>query len=106
MHKLLGTLLHFWAFSNNTQAQLLPPPNEQCWTRVSRIFSDLQHCLGWGERELQENFEKDSLFYKGSPEWQKKKEKKKKKKTEIYEYYITVRRTLVHDFRFEIWARN
>ena len=23
-------------------------------------------CIGWGEGELQENFEKDALFYKGT----------------------------------------
>ena len=33
--------------------------------RVSRIFSKFQFCIGWGEGELQENFEKDLLFYKG-----------------------------------------
>ena len=63
-------------------------PHKQCWTRVSRIFSDFQHCMRWGERELQENFEKDALFYKWT--------QNDKKKTEIYEYCITVRGTFVH----------
>ena len=33
-------------------------------TRVSRIFSLFQLCIGWAERELQENFEKDAPFYR------------------------------------------
>ena len=47
MDKSLGTLLHFWAFSNSHR----PNPRIFC-TRI-----------GWGEGELQENFEKDELFY-------------------------------------------
>ena len=39
-----------------------PPLTPQCWIRVSRIFSEFQLCIGWGEGELQENFEKDALF--------------------------------------------
>ena len=39
-----------------------PSPHKQCWTRVSRIFSEFQLCIGWGEGELQENFENDALF--------------------------------------------
>ena len=34
------------------------------WTQVSRIFSLFQLCIGWGEGELQENFEKDAPFYR------------------------------------------
>ena len=45
-----------------TQVQPLPSPHKQCSTRVSRIFSEFQLCIGWGEGELQENFEKDALF--------------------------------------------
>ena len=48
------------------QAQPLPSPHRQCWTRVSRILSEFQLCKGWGEGELQENFEKDTLFYEGT----------------------------------------
>ena len=44
------------------QVQPLPSRQKQCWTRVSRIFSEFQLCIGWGEGELQENFEKDALF--------------------------------------------
>ena len=38
------------------------PPHKQRWTRLSRMFSEFQHCVGWGKRELQEKFEKDALF--------------------------------------------
>ena len=54
MDKSFGTLLHF------TQAQRpFPSPHKQCWARVSRIFS----LYRVGEGKLQENFEKDELFY-------------------------------------------
>ena len=33
-----------------------------CWTPVSRIFSEFQLCIGWGEGELQRNFENAVLF--------------------------------------------
>ena len=67
MDKSLGTLLRFWGVFQFTQVQFtqvqpLPSPQKQCWTRVSRIFSEFQLCIGWGEGELQENFEKDALF--------------------------------------------
>ena len=62
MDKSLGTLLHFWGVFQFTQVQPLPSPHKQCWTRVSRIFSEFQLCIGWGEGELQENFEKGALF--------------------------------------------
>ena len=66
MDKSLGTLLHFWGVFQFTQAQPLPSPHKQCWTRVSRFFSEFQLCIGWGEGELRENFEKDALFYEGT----------------------------------------
>ena len=62
IYKSLGTPLRFWGVFQFTQVQHLPSPHKQCWTRVSRIFSEFQLCIGWGERELQENFEKDALF--------------------------------------------
>ena len=45
-----------------TQVQPLPSAYKQCWTRLSRIFSEFQLCIGWEEVELQENFEKDTMF--------------------------------------------
>ena len=62
MDKPLGTLLRFWGVFPFTQVQPLPSPHKQCWTRVSRIFSEFQLCIGWEKGELQENFEKDILF--------------------------------------------
>ena len=54
---------HFWGVFQFTQVQPPPPkPHKQCWTRVSRIFSEFQLCIGSGEGELQENLEKDALF--------------------------------------------
>ena len=85
MDRSLGTLLHFWGVFQFTQVQPLPSPHKQCWTRVSRIFSEFQLCIGCGEGELQENFEKDALF-RGNREM-----------TEKYEYCSTVLRTFVQD---------
>ena len=62
MDKSLGTLLRFWGVFQFTQIQPLPSSHKQCWTLVSRIFSEFQLCIGWGEGEQQENFEKDALF--------------------------------------------
>ena len=62
MDKSLGTLLRFRGVFQCTQVQPLRLSHKQCWTRVSRILSDLQLCMGWGEGELLENFEKDALF--------------------------------------------
>ena len=53
MDKSLGTLLHFWGIFQFTHAQPLASPRKHWWTRVSRIFSEFQLCIGWGEGELQ-----------------------------------------------------
>ena len=71
MDKRLGTLLHFWDVFQFSQVQPLPSPLKQYWTRVSRIFSKFQLCVGWGEEELQENFEKNALSKEGTKKWQK-----------------------------------
>ena len=63
--------LHFWGVFQCTQVQPLPSPHKQCWTRVSRIFSEFQLCVGWGEGELQENSEKGTLFYEETEKWRK-----------------------------------
>ena len=47
------------------------PPHKQRWTRLSRMFSEFQHWVGWGKRELQEKFEKDALFNEGTRNYQK-----------------------------------
>ena len=66
MGKSLGTLLHFWGIFQLTQVQPLPSPHKKCWTSLSRIFSQVSTLYRVGERELQENFEKDALFYEGT----------------------------------------
>ena len=50
MDKSLGTLLHFWGVFQFTQVQPLPSPNKQFWTRVSRIISEFQLCIGRGRK--------------------------------------------------------
>ena len=85
MDKSLGTLLRFWGVFQFTQVQPLPSPHKQCWTRVSRIFSEIQLCIGWGEGEVHENFENDAVL-RGSREM-----------TEKYAYCSTVPRTFVQD---------
>ena len=85
MDKSLGTLLRFWGVFQVTLVQPLPSPHKQCWTRVSRIFSEIQLCIGWGEGELQENFKNDAVL-RGSREM-----------TGKYAYCSTVPRTFVHD---------
>ena len=62
MDKSLGTLLRFWGVFQFKEVHPLPSPHKQCWTRESRLFSEFQFCIGWEERELEENFEKDALF--------------------------------------------
>ena len=72
MDKSLGTLLLSWGvFHVFLYAQPLPSPHKQRWTRVSRIFSECQLCLGWREGELKENVGKDALFYEVTQKLQK-----------------------------------
>ena len=72
MDKSLETLLHFLGVFQFTRAQPLTSPHKKCWTCVVRILSECQICcIGWGNGELQENFEKDALFYKGTHKLQK-----------------------------------
>ena len=86
MDKSLGILLHFRGVFQFTQVQPLPSPYKQPWTRVSRILSKFQLCIGWGEGELQENFQKDAVFFRENREM-----------TEKYEYCSTVLGTFVQD---------
>ena len=62
MDKILETLLRFWGVFQFTLVQPFPTPHKQCCTRVSRIFSEFQRRIVWGELEVQENFENDALF--------------------------------------------
>ena len=45
----------------------IPPLTPQTTLDASiQNFSEFQLCIGWGEGELQDNFEKDALFYEGT----------------------------------------
>ena len=70
MDKSLGTLLHSGVFSNTHRPNPSPHPTKKSWTRVSgtdlEFFSQFQLCIGWGEGEIEEYFEKDALFYEGT----------------------------------------
>ena len=65
MDKSLGTLLHFFGIFQFTHAQPLTS------THILDMCSQFQICIGWGEGELQEHFENDALFYKGTHKLQK-----------------------------------
>ena len=64
----LGTLLHYLlGFFQFTHSQPFPPPHKQLWTCVSKFFFSRDSTLyRLGDRELQESFEKDALFYEGT----------------------------------------
>ena len=88
MDKRLRTLLHFWGVFQFTQVQPLPSPHKQCWTRVSRIFSEFQLCMGGGGRTAR-TFRKECTVLRGSQGM-----------IEKYEYCSTVPRTFVQDCRY------
>ena len=71
----LGTLLHYlWGFFQFTHSQPSPPPPtppspyKQLWTCVSTFFFHSRDYTFYrlGDRELQESFENDALFYEGT----------------------------------------
>ena len=68
MGKSLGTLAFLGVFQF-TQAQALPSPHKQCWTRVSRIFT--LYMVGGGK--IARKFPKGCWQYclMRDPEWQK-----------------------------------
>ena len=63
MDKSLGILLNFWGIFQFTHTLPLSSPHKQRWTHVFRIFFPVTTLYRAGEGELQENFEKDALFY-------------------------------------------
>ena len=46
--KVLGHFGVSGMFSNSHRPNPSPHPHKQSWTRVSRIFSEFQLCIGWG----------------------------------------------------------
>ena len=92
--KVLGHFCFSGAFFNSHRSNPLPLPYKQCWTRVFRIFSEFQLCLGWGgggggEGELARKSRERRTLLRGNREM-----------TEKYEYCSTVPRTFVQDCRF------
>ena len=63
MNKSLGTLLHFWpwVFSNSHRSNPSPHTTNNVGCMYPEFFSEFQLCIGWGEGELQENFENAAL---------------------------------------------
>ena len=69
--KVLGHFCISGAFSNSPMSSPSPPPPPPTLTNnVGRMnpefFSEFQLCMGWGEGELQDNFDKDVPFYEGT----------------------------------------
>ena len=60
--KVLGHFCCSGAFSNSHRSSLSPHPTKNVGLVYPDFFSEFQFCIGWGEGELQENFEKDALF--------------------------------------------
>ena len=61
MDKSPGTLLHFWVFSNSHRSNPSPHTTNNVGCMYPEFFSEFQLCIGWGEGELQENFENAAL---------------------------------------------
>ena len=62
MDKPLGTLLRFWSVFPIHIGPTPPLTPQTVLDACIQNFSEFQLCIGWGEGELQENFEKDALF--------------------------------------------
>ena len=50
------------AFSNSHRSNPSPHPTNNVGRVYPEFFCEFQLCIGWGEGELQENFQKDALF--------------------------------------------
>ena len=77
----------FLAVFQFTQAQPLPSPHKQHWTRVSRTFSGFQHRMGWGRENSKKNSKRMNCFMR------------KPRMKEKYEYCITVPRSWTKLFK-------
>ena len=60
--KVLGHFCCSGAFFNSHRSSLSPHPTKMLDACIQIFFSEFQFCIGWGEGELPENFEKDALF--------------------------------------------
>ena len=66
LDKSLGTLCISGAFSNSHRSNPSPHSENNVGRVYPEFFSEFQPCIGLGEGELQENFEKGALFYEGT----------------------------------------
>ena len=48
MDKSLGTLLHFWVFSNSHRSNPSPHTTNNVGCMYPEFFSEFQLCIGWG----------------------------------------------------------
>ena len=62
MDKVLGHFCFARAFSNSHRSNPSLHPTNNFGRVYEEFFSEFQFCVGWGEGEMQENFEKDALF--------------------------------------------
>ena len=92
--KVLGQFSVSGAFynSNRSNPNKQQTTNNACWTRVSRIFSQFQLCIGWrgggwGGGRTARKFRKGCTLVRGNRDM-----------TEKYEYCSTVPRTFFQDF--------
>ena len=60
--KVLGHFCISGAFSNSHRSNPSPHPTNNVGHVYPEFFSEFQLCIGWGEGELQENFENATLF--------------------------------------------
>ena len=64
--EVLGHFCVSGAFSTSHRPKSSPHPTNNVGRVHPEFFSEFQLCIGWGEGKLQENFEKDALFYEGT----------------------------------------
>ena len=67
MDKSLGTLAFLGCFPVN-MGPTLPSPTNNVGCVYPEFFPSFNfvHCIGWGEEELNESFEKDDCFKEGT----------------------------------------
>ena len=64
--KVLGHFAFLGRFPIHTGPTPPLTPQTMLDECILHFFSEFQLCIGWGEGELQENFEKGALFCKGT----------------------------------------
>ena len=64
---VLGHFCISGAFSNSHRSSPSPHTTSNVGRVYPEFFSEFQLCIGWGDGERQENFEKDALFCELEP---------------------------------------